>query len=104
MNKLLILLIILSVSAKGQLPDTDIFLASIKKSKDGKMAFSKPKNITNRKGYDNQPYFTPDGKSILYVSVQDEKQQADIYSYNLNSHKSIPVTKTEESEYSPNLT
>jgi len=100
----LFVLILLSVSVHAQLPDTDIFLAGMSKSKDGKLTFSKPENITHRKGYDNQSYFTPDGKSMFYVSVQDEKQQADIYKYELLSRKSVQLTKTAESEYSPSIT
>ena len=104
MKTILILVTALSIGAKAQLPDTDIFLAAMNKSKDGKLTFGKPENITNRKGYDNQPYFTPDGKSILYVSVPDEKKGSDIYKYDLLTHKSIQITKTEESEYSPMIT
>jgi Tol biopolymer transport system component len=86
----------------AQLPETDIFLADIKND-NGKLSFSTPQNITKRKGYDNQPYFTPDGKSILFVALQDTIQ-SDIYKYDLATKKTTQVTHTAESEYSPNLT
>jgi tricorn protease-like protein len=86
----------------AQLPETDIFVSDMK-IKDGRFEFSKPENITHRTGYDNQPYFMPDGKSLLYVSVPDTTQ-ADIYSYDFKSKKIKPVTSTKESEYSPMLT
>lgn len=85
-----------------QLPETDIWLFKIKKEKDI-LKLAEGKNITSRKGYDNQPYFTPDDKNILYVAVYDEKQ-SDVYSYNLSKQISTQLTKTKESEYSPNYT
>jgi len=59
-------------------------------------------NITDREGYNNQPFFMPDGKSVLYTSIREDKQ-ADIYRYDLASKKDIRVTDTKESEYSPTL-
>jgi Tol biopolymer transport system component len=86
----------------AQLPDTDIFLAGIK-NENGSLYFSQPVNITNRNGYDNQPYFMPDGKSILYVAYKDSTQ-SDVFKYDITSKKITQLTKTKESEYSPNLT
>ena len=86
----------------AQLPETDIFISRISKE-GGKMVFSTPENITRRKGYDNQPFFMPDGKSLLYVAVPDTTQ-ADIFRYDFASGKISAVTSTEESEYSPMLT
>jgi len=88
-----------SLSSFAQLPDTDIFLADIKNDH-GKISFSIPVNITSRTGYDNQPSFTPDGKSLLFVAVKDTTQ-SDVYSYDFSSKKITQVTKTMESEYSP---
>jgi hypothetical protein len=94
------LLFINHVSA--QLPETDLWLFKIKTEKD-KLIPGEGKNITNRKGYDNQPSFTPDNKSILYVSIREDKQ-ADVYRYDLGKQQSVQLTKTKESEYSPNYT
>jgi Tol biopolymer transport system component len=100
MNKFTLLLFsICSVSSFAQLPDTDIFLADIK-NEQGKISFSDPVNITNRTGYDNQPSFTPDGRSLLYVSVMDTTQ-SDVYKYDFKTKKKFQITKTVESEYSP---
>ena len=90
------------IQLHAQLPETDIFLCSIK-TEGGQYNFSKPENITDRKGYDNQPCFTPDGKRILYVSVADSLQ-SDIYSYDLEAKVSFQFTDTKESEYSPSYT
>ena len=101
-NNLTILFLLLFKYCNSQLPETDIFLCTINKSS-ANFIFSKPKNITDRKGYDNQPYFTPDGRRILYVSVNDTTQ-SDIYSYDIEAKVSKQFTDTRESEYSPSYT
>jgi hypothetical protein len=83
----------------AQLPDTDLWLFSIKKNKD-LYTVEKGVNITNRPGYDNQPSFSADDRTIYYVSIREDKQ-ADIYAYQIAQGRSIQLTKTPESEYSP---
>jgi len=87
-------------SAIAQLPETDVWLFKITKDKTQKQIVTEGHNITDRKGYDNQPSFSRDGKMIYYVSVRED-QQADIYTYQLKSKKSERFTSTIESEYSP---
>lgn len=94
----LLLCFILSSTVFAQLPDTDIFLVDMKQEKDS-IVFGKPANITKRKGYDNQPYFTHDDKSLYYVAI--DSTQSDVYRYSVNSGKSQRITNTPESEYSP---
>lgn len=84
----------------AQMPDCDIFLLDIKDSA-GRVSFSNPVNITNRKGYDNQPAFSPDGKYILYSSQKDSAGPTDIYKYDLSKRVTSQVTNTPTSEYSP---
>ncbi len=100
--RLLLFLFAVTTTAIAQLPETDIFISEVKKQ-NGKLEFSTPENITHRKGYDNQPYFMPDGKSLLFVAVPDTTQ-ADIFKYDFASKKVSSVTNTKESEYSPMLT
>ncbi len=101
-RKLIVFLFLLSNFSYGQLPETDIYLCSIIRDSAG-FTFSKPENITDRDGYDNQPSFTPDGKRILYTAVMDSLQ-ADIYSYDLEAKASFQITESKESEYSPTFT
>lgn len=99
--KILIILLCVVSIANAQLPETDIFISQVTKH-DRKLMFSAPDNITHREGYDNQPFFMPDGKSLLYVAVTDTTQ-SDIFKYDLITKKITAVTNTLESEYSPML-
>jgi dipeptidyl aminopeptidase/acylaminoacyl peptidase len=98
---LLIIFAIYSGHLFSQVPVTDIYLLDMKVKK-GKYSFSNPIKINDWHGYNNQPYFTPDGKSIYYVSYRDK--QADIYRYDIDSKKTSQFTNTPEDEYSPKLT
>lgn len=95
-------LIVCHVLVQAQLPETDLWLFQIKDNK-GQLSLAEGKNITARKGYDNQPYFTPDNKSILFVSIREDNQ-SDVYAYQLSKNASVQLTKTKVSEYSPNFT
>lgn len=99
--KLLIFSLFLSFVAYSQLPETDIWLFKIE-NKEKVYSFSNPLNITHRLGYDNQPTFSLDGKSILYVVI-DSTKQADIYHYNIGKKTTVNLTKSDVSEYSPTI-
>lgn len=99
--KKLICSLLFPISLFAQLPETDIWLFKLEK-KDGKYICNAPQNITNRAGYDNQPAFSLDGKSILYVCI-DSTNQADIYQYQIGKKTRANLTKSKVSEYSPTL-
>ena len=80
-------------------PATDIYVAELRVSR-RQVSVGTPVNATARPGYDNQPFFLPDGRSFLYTSVQEDGQ-ADIYRHDLEQKTSVRVTATRESEYSP---
>ena len=65
------------------------------------MQFGQAVKITTFAGYNNQPSFLPDGRSIFYTSIRDK--QADIYRYDIRSGATSQITNTPESEYSPML-
>jgi hypothetical protein len=83
----------------GQLPETEIWLISLKKEKDS-LYPGKTTNISQHKGYDNQPSFSLHSKSIFYVSA-DSLAQTDIIHFDLRSGKKRRLTQTGLSEYSP---
>lgn len=87
-------------------PASDIFIVDITKHHDFKtsvdiLKFGEPKKITEFVGYNNQPFFMPDGHSILYTS--NRNKQTDIYRYDIQTGQTTQVTNTPESEYSPTL-
>jgi hypothetical protein len=102
MNKPLSLVIFFFLLSKvqAQLPETDLWLFKLQTDKQKNLVATKPINITNRKGYDNQPSFSNDGKRIYYSSIKEDKQ-ADIYYYDLKKKKNIQLAYSAESEYSP---
>ena len=79
------------------IPDTELYLTDLNLN-NGQIPIGKPMNITKRKGYDNQPSFTSDGKKILYT--QQENNQTDIWTYDITKQKNTILTQTPESEYS----
>jgi WD40 repeat protein len=83
------------------LPPTHIFLVDLRTTPGGRLKLGQPVQISNWAGYNNQPSFLPDGKSILYTSIRDK--QADIYRYDISSAATTQITNTPESEYSPTL-
>src|SRR2546423_8892325 len=87
-------------------PSSDIFIVEVKTKLDRKertdeLKFGELKKITDFAGYNNQPFFMPDGQSILYTSIRNK--QEDIYRYDLRTSATAQVTNTPESEYSPTL-
>jgi hypothetical protein len=66
------------------------------------LTLSNPKNITNRVGYDNQPFFHTSKSLIYYTAMQDG--QSDIWSYNYKTGTRTQITNTLDSEYSPTVT
>jgi Tol biopolymer transport system component len=79
-------------------PGTDIWLARLTPAG----GLEAPANATARAGYDNQPSFTPDGTALLYT--RQDGAQTDIWRYDLAARTHAPVTRTPESEYSPQVT
>src|SRR5215213_2208125 len=81
---------------------TDIVLFDMKVEK-GNIVLSGAKNITNHKGYDNQPFFHPT-QSLIYYSSFNDSGRSDIKIYNYNAKSTANLTNTREREYSPTVT
>ncbi len=96
---ILLSFIALNISAQS---GSDIYLFHFRLD-DENFYISNAKNITSSPGYDNQPFFTPDGQSILYVSG-DGFGQTDIFKYSLEAQSERRLTYSPESEYSPTTT
>src|ERR1700720_4734373 len=64
-------------------PANEIFLIDVV-NQNGRMKLGAPVKITEWNGYNNQPFFLPDGQGLLYTSIRADKQ-ADIYRYEIKS-------------------
>jgi len=84
----------------AQAPGTDIYLAPLTRT-NGVLGVGPPVNATARAGYDNQPFFSSDGRAFYFTSQRGT--QTDIYRYDLAERRAVPVVSTPESEYSPTL-
>ncbi len=62
---------------------------------------SNPVNITNHKGYDNQPVFY---KANVYYSSEIDSGQMDIKRYDYLKRNTYAITHTQENEFSPTIT
>lgn len=95
------LLLFALLPARAQVPGTDIYLVSLSRT-NGTITVGQPRNVTNRPGYDNQPSFIPNGQAILFT-VMKEDGRTDIYRYDIPSGRTVQITNTSESEYSPGV-
>lgn len=92
---LVLLLSPLFAGAQDAPPGTDVFLLELAE-------LGTATNISARPGYDNQPAFAPDGKTIYFTSQRGH--QTDIYGYDVDDAGGTSLTQitdTVESEYSP---
>jgi WD40 repeat protein len=83
-------------------PGTDIWLADLSWEAENPLpGVGAPRNLTGRPGYDNQPFFVPDGSGLWYTAVDEHDGQADIWRYDFATGQVARVTVTNpESEYS----
>ena len=82
-------------------PGTEIFLLSLTSS-GANITLGPPNNISAHPGYDNQPWFSPDGATI-YFSSNRTGGETDIYRYILADGTTKQVIDTPTAEYSPTL-
>jgi hypothetical protein len=97
MRKYFSLLAIFAVFLGSSQSNTDVFLFDLD-VQNGKFEFSNMKNISNNKGYDNQPSFL-DNNTVLFASTRNG--QTDIVKYNINYDSKIFINHTDGGEYSP---
>jgi hypothetical protein len=81
---------------------SEVFLFDMK-IENGKVFLSNGVNITNHKGYDNQPFFHP-SQPIIYYSSFNDSNRSDIKYYNYEKRETKNFTLTREREYSPTVT
>jgi hypothetical protein len=108
----ILLLAVLLVAAQAPPPASEIFLVTMKPDGES-IRLGEPVNISDSAGYDNQPFFTPDG-AVLFTSARNRvvsvapaeappPVQMDIYRYDIEAKQLRQVTSTLQSEYSPTV-
>lgn len=92
-----------AAQARGQAaPTPDIYLARLVRA-EGRLTLGAVRNLTKRTGYDNQPAFSPDSRTLYYTSNRGDGQ-TDIWRIDLATLRERRVTRTPESEYSAAVT
>ncbi len=78
---------------------SDVWVVSLTVS-GSSVSLGRPRNLTHRAGYDNQPSFMPDGAAVMYTRI-DNGGPADIWRIALTGSAPERLTRTDvESEYS----
>jgi Tol biopolymer transport system component len=80
-------------------PGTEIYLLQLTGGL-ASMKNAKPTPVSVAPGYDNQPYFSPDGAKILFAANRDGKQ-IDVFVFERASNRITQLTQTPENENSP---
>lgn len=83
-------------------PATEIYLAPIRLGPVAPTMGPARVASENPAGYDNQPFFGDDARTMLFTSNRDGKQ-TDLYFIELQTRQIRRLTSTPESEYSPTV-
>lgn len=81
---------------------SEIYLFDLKINGD-QLTIAGGKNITNHKGYDNQPFFHP-SQPLIYYSSFDDSGRSDIKYFNYETKETKNLITTHDREYSPTVT
>ena len=99
MRTLLLLTAMLQAQSAAPPPATDIYLVPLKAGLASLQA-ARPTPVSAAPGYDNQPYFSPDGNRLLFAANRDGKQ-TDVYAFDRATGRVTQLTRTPENENSP---
>jgi len=102
MKNVLFIIFILHSSSSAAQAGSEIFLFNMK-IENGQVFLSNGINITNHKGYDNQPFFHP-SRPVIYYSSFNDSGRSDIKYYNYETKETKNFTLTHDREYSPTVT
>jgi dipeptidyl aminopeptidase/acylaminoacyl peptidase len=83
-------------------PATDIYELTFSGAVDT-LREAKPRAVATTAGYDNQPFYAPDGGTLLFTANRDGKQ-TDIFQFDRKSGRVTQLVSTTEGEYSPTVT
>lgn len=80
-------------------PATDIYLVPLVSGL-ASMKAAKPTPVSTSPGYDNQPFFSADGRRLLFAANRDGKQ-TDVFMFERANGRVTQMTNTPENENSP---
>jgi len=82
----------------------NLFVADLTETKTG-TTIGIPRKLTGDRGINSQPSFSPDGKSIYFITRRDSVNgQGDVYRIDLATGIETRITTTPEMENSPTIT
>lgn len=94
------LALVLGASSAMAQGGTDIWIVELR-GEGSALEVGRPRNLTNRVGYDNQPQFTADGRALLFNRIEDSGR-ADSWRVTIADGAMTRLTNTVvEQEYSP---
>ena len=97
-NFILLGLSLFSVFSYAQ-PNTEVYILDLS-IENNKVVLSKPKNISNNNGYDNQPSFL-NNKTVLFASTRSNQTDIKLFDIEAGSVSSWITDTPTGSEYSP---
>jgi hypothetical protein len=101
--KSIVLLVLLGALQAAQAPPTtDIYELTFSGDL-STLREARPQAISTERGYENQPFYTPDGTRLWFTANRDGKQ-TDIYEFDRKTRTARPLISTPEGEYSPTIT
>lgn len=94
---IVLFLLALAPAAAAQILETEVWAGTLDLNRDSGRGFavSDLRNLSNHRGYDNQPSFLPDGQSLLYtteaVNLDETGQGVHAVRYDLRTSKATPL-------------
>ena len=77
-----------------ELPECDIYLFDVVEEKN-LISIVNGRNVTQRAGYDNQPWFTPNGKTFLFTANY-QPDRTDVYEFDLATAEIRQLTEVSD--------
>jgi dipeptidyl aminopeptidase/acylaminoacyl peptidase len=95
---------LLPATVEAQEPPTvNVFIAELREE-NGRVRVGTPVRITTAGGWNMQPAFSPDGRTLLYTSVRGRADaRSQVFAYDLARGVERQVTRTAENENSPTI-
>ena len=99
LHRVLLVSLFLSTPVAAQWSPTALHSAPLS-SEGGALTLGPASELAPEPGYDNQPFFLPDGSALLFTSER-AGDQTEIFRLDLTSNEVRRLTDTPEAEYSP---